>query len=263
MSAHDTLVRALTQAWRGGPALAPTEAFSQAVPDERSAWAVQQAVGEALGWWKAGELPRFWKSGGPSRTAVMKHAGLPTPAVRQSADGAPAPLDLADWPLRAPALESEIALRLGRDVTPAQAAALTHHSASAWVDAMAVAIEVVDSRWAEPAQVTPLLQLADGQWHAALLLGPWQPWRAAHDWTAQSCRLEIDGVAAVRATGTHPLGDPAWLLPVWLRHLTRDGATVPAGTVVTTGNWTGATPWPAGSTARVAFDGLGEVAVRR
>ena len=236
-------------------------AHRDAVPDAETAFAVQHAVGTALGWWGANELPPVWKSGGPSRTAVMKHAGLPTPAVRQ-ARAADETLSLADRPWHGPILESEIALRLGQAVTPAQAATLTPEQARFLVDALAVAVEVVDCRWAERADAPPLLQLADGQWHGALALGPWLPWNPSHDWATQSCRLTVAG-AEVHRTGSHPLGEPAWLLPVWLRHLTRHGATVPAGTVVTTGNWTGATPWPADSVADVVFDGLGRLRVGR
>jgi 2-keto-4-pentenoate hydratase len=254
------LVAALVAAWRGGERPS-AQIHTQAVPDAEAAFAIQQAVGEALGWWAPWEMPGVWKSGGPSRSAPMKHAGLPTPAVHQLRAGEVA--DLRAWPLHAPVLESEIALRLGHSVSLALAATLTPASASALVDAMAVAIEVVDSRWQERAQAPALLQLADGQWHGALLLGPWQPWPATHPWAEQLCELTLDGQTAARCTGTHPLGEPAWLLPVWLRHLTRHGASVPAGTIVTTGNWTGATPWPAGSTARAVFAGLGEVAVRR
>jgi 2-keto-4-pentenoate hydratase len=47
------------------------------------------------------------------------------------------------------------------------------------------------------------------------------------------------------------------VLAAWLRHLTRDGATVPAGTVVTTGTWCGMLPAAAGDRVDVRFDGIG------
>ena len=58
-------------------------------------------------------------------------------------------------------------------------------------------------------------------------------------------------------TGTHALGDPAWLLPIWLRHATRHGDVVPAGTVVTTGTWAGVVPATQGDAVEVAFEGIG------
>jgi hypothetical protein len=41
-----------------------------ALPDAASAYAVQAAVAQELGWF-AGTAPRHWKSGGPSRAAVL------------------------------------------------------------------------------------------------------------------------------------------------------------------------------------------------
>jgi 2-keto-4-pentenoate hydratase len=73
--------------------------------------------------------------------------------------------------------------------------------------------------------------------HGALVLGAWVPY-VARDWSTQPCRvLRSDHVPPLERSGTHPLGDPAWLLPQWLRHATRHGATLRAGTVVTTGAW--------------------------
>lgn len=259
LNALRPVVDALATAWQHGQAT-PAAPWSDRVPDLEHACAVQQAVGETLGWWAPGHMPAVWKSGAGSRTALLKHAGLPTPAVHRLTVGAVA--DLAGRPWFSPVLESEIALRLGQDVDPAQAADLDEAGAAALLDAMTVAIEVVDSRWQERAQASTWLQLADGQWHGALALGPWQAFRDL-DWAAQPCELLIEGLAPVQVRGTHPLGNPLWGLPHWLRHLTRHGATVPAGTVVTTGNWTGAVPMPAGVTATARFAGIGEVSVRR
>jgi len=141
-------------------------------------------------------------------------------------------------------------------VGPAQAAALTHDNCTALIAAMAVSIEVVDSRWQNLAQVPPLLKLADFQVHGALVLGEWTPWRGV-DWSTQRCVLQVGDAPPIERRGTHPLGTPQWLLPIWLRHLTRHGATVPAGTIVTTGTWTGLTPAQPADTVTVQFDGIG------
>ena len=62
--------------------------------------------------------------------------------------------------------------------------------------------------------------------------------------------------------GTQSLGDPAWLLPIWLKHVTRHGATVPRGTVVTTGTWCGLLEAKAGDRVRVVFEGIGEAQIQ-
>jgi 2-keto-4-pentenoate hydratase len=96
-----------------------------------------------------------------------------------------------------------------------------------------VSIEIVDSRWQQGVEAPALLKLADLQSHGALVLGDWLPF-APRDWTAQSCTVRIGSGAAQEFRGTHSMADPAWVLSAWLRHATRDGATVPAGPVVTT-----------------------------
>ena len=141
---------------------------------------------------------------------MLTHAPLPPAGVRAS------PADFGDMHFNAPGIEAEIALRLGEGVTPERAAALTPETAAALVDAMTVSIEIVDSRWKDPAQASALLRLADQQSHGALVLGAWVPY-AARDWAAQRCETRIGAREPVLRTGTHPLGDPAWLLPIWLR----------------------------------------------
>jgi hypothetical protein len=228
--------------------------WAQALRDPADAYAVQDEVAAALGWF-ANAQPMHWKSGGPSRDAVLTHAPLPPAGVRAS------PASFGDWPLHAPAIEAEIALRLAVDVDPARAALVRAVALDSLLDAMTVSIEVVDSRWREGSQAPALLRLADMQSHGALALGEWVPY-ARRDWANQQCEVRIGSQPAVVRTGTHSLGDPAWLLGPWLRHATRHGATVKAGTVVTTGTWVGVLPAKAGDEVMVAFAGIGTASLR-
>lgn len=223
-----------------------------ATPDE--AYAVQEEVARACGWHADG-VPRYWKAGGPSRTAALTHAALPQPGVW------PSPADARAHPFHLRLIEAEVALRLARNVTPAQAAALAPEQAMALVDGMAVSIEIVDSRWQEGVQAPALLKLADLQSHGALVLGEWRPC-APRDWARQECSVRIGAAPPRVFRGTHSLGDPAWLLPAWLRHVTRNGATAARGTVVTTGTWCGMLPAQRGDLVRVAFEGLGQAEVQ-
>jgi 2-keto-4-pentenoate hydratase len=224
------------------------------LPDAAAAYAVQAAVARALGPDDGGPA-RHWKSGGASRHATPTHAPLPARGVWAS------PADARTWPLHSRGIEAEIALRLGRDVSPARAAALEPDSAAALVDAMCVSIEIVDSRWTEGLDAPPLAKLADLQSHGALVLGAWLPF-TPRDWTRQRCRVHIGTRALHEFTGTHGLADPAFVLPAWLRHATREGATVPAGTVVTTGTWCGILPAQAGDLITAEFPGIGSAAVQ-
>jgi 2-keto-4-pentenoate hydratase len=234
------------------PANADALAGMLLTPDD--AYAVQALVAQATHG-PGRPFPRFWKSGGPSREAVLTHAALPPEGIWTS------PADANAWHFNIRLIEAEIALRLAREVTPAHAAAMTQDGTAGLVDAMAVSIEIVDSRWQQPAAAPALLKLADLQAHGALVLGAWVPF-APRDWTAQRCTVQIGNQPLVERRGTHSMRDPAWLLPTWLRHATREGQTVPAGTVVTTGTWCGMLPAGAGDLVVVCFDGIGEASVQ-
>ena len=242
------LVQVLLAARRENQPADPS-GWEVALAQADDAYAVQQQVAEALGWFPDG-TPRHWKSGGPSRGVVLTHAPLAPSGVRTS------PADFTDLHFNAPGIEAEIALRIGRDVTPAQAAMLTPESAAGLVDAMTVSIELVDSRWRNGPNAPALLRLADSQLHGALALGEWVPYPPAHPWKTQRCEVRIAD-RTIDKTGTHPLGEPAWLLAAWLRHATRFGGSVAAGSVVTTGSWCGILPIQPGETVTVSFPGIG------
>lgn len=218
---------------------------------------VNDLVATALGW-QGSDAARHWKSGGPGRGAELTHAALDPQGVW------PSPALAPHWPLNHGGVEAEIALRLRTDVDASRAAVLTHATAPSVVDALCVAIEVVSSRLAYPDQASPWDRMADAQSHGALVLGPWVPWPlgADVDWAAQSGDLQVNRQPPKRFSGTHSLNSPFYVLPDWLHHATRHGQVVRAGTVVTTGNWSGGTPVQRGDRVCVRFQGLGEAVVQ-
>jgi 2-keto-4-pentenoate hydratase len=183
--------------------------------------------------------PAAWKSGGPSRTSPLTHAALPAAGILRS------PADARGMHFNFRWIEAEIALRIGRGMLP---------------EAMTVSIEIVDSRWTENVEAPPLAKLADLQSHGALVLGEWVPYEA-RDWACQRCEVRI-GANAFEFTGTHSLGDPAWLLPAWLDHARAHGAPVESGAVVTTGTWCGLLRAQASDLVHVRFPGVGEASVQ-
>ncbi len=230
--------------------------MSSLVTSGEDAYAVQAALVEALDAEQPADgAPPAWKSGGPSRVATLTHARLPRTCVRPSGS------DMRGLHLRQPGIEAELALRIGREVDAGQAATLSHDGAAKLVDAMCVSIEVVDSRWAEGKTAPALLKLADLQSHGALVLGEWVDFEQ-QDWSQQSCRVRIAGANWQAFRGTHSLADPTWVLPAWLRHATRGGATVPAGCVVTTGTWCGWLDASVGDRVEVEFSGIGATIVQ-
>ena len=90
-------------------------AAAQTLPDAAAAYAVQDGVAREFGWFDDA-MPRHWKSGGPSRNAVLTHAPLPPAGVWTS------PADARDWPFHLRGIEAEVALRMGLDVDAARAA---------------------------------------------------------------------------------------------------------------------------------------------
>ena len=253
MQAPETVARALVQArLRQQPVDAAPLAELLTAPED--AYWVQELVAREAGWANEG-VPQHWKSGGPSRSGSLTHAPLPAAGVWAS------PGDGRGFHFNYRLIEAEVALRLGRDVTPDQAEALTPEQAPAWVEAMAVSIEVVDSRWTEGPRAPALLKLADLQSHGALVLGEWKPF-TPRDWTQQACTVQIGNAAAQSFRGTHSLVDPTWLLPTWLQHVTRHGATVPRGSIVTTGTWCGMLAPQKGDKVKAVFEGIGEAEVQ-
>ncbi|MEO5770868.1 MAG: fumarylacetoacetate hydrolase family protein [Burkholderiaceae bacterium] len=252
MNEIDAAVQALVEARRSG-----RSATAVTLPDAAAAYAVQARVAAELGWFSEGPAASHWKSGGPSRGAEMTHAPLPPAGVWNS----PADARKRAWPFHFRGVEAEIALRIVRDVDATLAATLDVDAARELVDAMCVAIELVDSRWSEGRGAPALAKLADLQSHGALVLGPWVPF-AARDWSAQTCAVTIGDAPAQTYRGTHSLDDPAFVLPGWLRHATREGACLRAGSVVTTGTWCGLPLAAAGDRVTAEFAGIGRASVQ-
>jgi 2-keto-4-pentenoate hydratase/2-oxohepta-3-ene-1,7-dioic acid hydratase in catechol pathway len=253
LSKIDAVADALVRARRDHtlPLAAP---MADALGSADDAYAVQQRVAGELGWF-ATSPPRYWKAGGPSRDAELTCAPLPPAGVWTS------PARAGHWPFHMRGIEAEVALRLGREVDQALASTLDADSARALVDAMAVSIEIVDSRWQDGLDAPALCKLADLQSHGAMVLGDWIPF-AVRDWSAQTCEVRIGTQALVERRGTHSLGDPAYLLPAWLRHATRNGGRIAAGTVVTTGTWVGILTAAGGDLVTVEFPGIGRASVQ-
>lgn len=246
------LVDKLANAHRGGPAV-DDQAAQPLVASLEDAYAVQEQLYSALGH-PAGVAP-YWKSGGPTRNDAMRHAPLPVAGVKKSGSS------LEGVNLRNRCVEAEVALRLGKAVTPEAARDVTAESAAAFVDAMGVTIEMVDTRWAGGRGASPLLKVADLVVHGALVVGEFVPF-AARAWDQQECRVRIGGGEWKSFRGSLGVGDPVWVLPHWMRHVTRNGATVPAGTVVTCGTWCGLLDAAAGDLVVAEFPGIGSASVQ-
>ena len=157
-------------------------------------------------------------------------------------------------------VEAEIAVRIAHDLPPREAP-YSRDEVLAAIASAHPAIEVLQSRYVDPAAVDPLSALADSLSHFALVLGPaFSDWQAL-DLAGEGVRLLVDGTEVKAGTG-NPAGDMIRLV-LWMAN---EGAHwaggLRAGQVVTTGSWTGKDLVAPGGEARIVFDRAGEAAVR-
>jgi 2-keto-4-pentenoate hydratase len=159
-----------------------------------------------------------------------------------------------------PRAEPELALVVGRPIAPG--ASIT--AVLAAIDAVYPAIEVADSRYAEPFRLVD--SVADNAGAARVVLGD-QPRKPGDlvDLHVLGCVFSRpDGPDSVldTAAGGAAMGHPAAAL-AWLAGAlaARDDRIEP-GTVVLTGGLTAAVPLRAGDRLTAEFDGLGPVEVR-
>jgi 2-oxo-3-hexenedioate decarboxylase len=153
-----------------------------------------------------------------------------------------------------PRVEPEIAFRLARDLD----GPLTPWTAEQAVDAVAVAVEVIDSRYAAFGFRLPDV-VADNTSAAGFLVGRWTTLRQAGDLATAGCVLSVDGTVAHTATGAAILGHPLRALVHLSEHLTRRGEGLPAGAVVLAGALTDAVPVRPSAVHRAEIRGLGAV----
>lgn len=210
------------------------------------AYLVQQAIMDrlgAIGGWKVG-------SPGPA-SDVFTCAPLPASGVVTS----PAATKGSDR-----GIEAEIAVRLGADL-PAREAPYSADEVRAAIASAHPAIEVLESRFADPDGTDKLSMLADSLQHHSLVVGPAIAEWERIDLMDEAVTVLMDGVAVKQGRG-NPGGDMIRLV-AWLANSgARWAGGLKAGQVVTTGSWTGKDVAGPGQEARIKFAHCGEAAVR-
>lgn len=246
MTPPDAIAARLVEAYRRRSPLPATPATGPAGSD--AAYAVQQAVWQAM----AGSArPTAWKVGAAALDATPVAA--PVFPSRLAAGPARFPREL----FTRPGIEAEIALRFGHDLPP-RPEPYTRVELLAAIASAHVAMELVDTRLADPELAGPHWRLADNLLNGALVLGdPIPHWREV-DWQGLTVQVVFDGQAVPGVAGRPPLGDIFHCLPWWLAHV--GGAR--KGDIVTTGAWSGVHPVGQARELAVVFEGVGRVEVR-
>jgi 2-keto-4-pentenoate hydratase len=211
--------------------------------DADAAYAAQRAVWRTM----VGDLrPTAWKVGAPDR--ATEPAAAPVFPRRLATSPAAYPRGT----FLGMGIEAEIAFRFGRDL-PVRS---RPYARTELLDAIAhahVAMELVDTRLADPAAAGPMWRLADHLLNGALVIGgEISRWREL-DYSRVAVRVLGEGRLLAETLGRPPLDDLFHCLPWWLNHV--GGAR--AGDIVTTGAWNGMHPVALPTRVRVEFVGLG------
>jgi 2-oxo-3-hexenedioate decarboxylase/2-keto-4-pentenoate hydratase len=155
-------------------------------------------------------------------------------------------------------VECEIAVRLGRDLPPAEAP-FTADAVAHAIEAYHPAIEIVDERYADWSTLGAPTLVADDFFAAGCVLGKPVARSAAPDLLTVVGRAVVNGVEAARGTGAdvsgHPHNPLAWLA----NHLAEAGKGLRAGQIVLTGSLVKTIWFDAAATVAMDLSGVGSV----
>ena len=156
-------------------------------------------------------------------------------------------------------VECEIAVRLARDLSPAEAPFTAERVREA-IEAYHPAIEIVDDRYLKWETMGAPTLVADDFFAAGCVLGNPVPRSAAPDLLKVAGRAIINGREVGRGTGADVLGHPHHALAWLANHLAADGRGLHAGQIVLTGSLVKTIWLNAGDSVVMELDGLGTVA---
>lgn len=223
-----------------------TELPAELIPaDKETAYAVQNEVVRALGAvgaWKVQPLPE---------------TGLPLAAPLLKSDVYTDGAKLSAAKLPEAALEAEIAVTMGQDLT-GKAGGYTADDLRAAVSSYHLAIEILSSRFVNRTQQAPLAGVADMQSNAAIVLGAPLATELPELGT-QVLRLLVDG-QEIGKVETGPTTENLFASLVWLaNHAIERGFPLKDGDVIITGARIGALPHPGGTVVTVEGPGFSSV----
>ena len=143
---------------------------------------------------------------------------------------------------------------------PLHGPGITPDDVLAATQALATALEIVDSRIADW-RITLPDTIADNASSAAVVLGDWIPLTQAPPLPATTATLTINNTLIDQGTGTAVMGHPAAAV-AWLANaLARYHTTLEPGQFIMSGSYTTASFVAAGDHATAVITGLGPVTV--
>lgn len=151
-----------------------------------------------------------------------------------------------------PRIEPEVVFRLGRDVADDESV----EAAAGAVDAVAVGLEIIDSRYAD-FRFSLADVVADNASAAGYVVGPWQ--QPTGDLAQHGVILDVDGRIAETGSTAAILGDPWRAFRAAVRLSRALSVPLSAGHVILAGAATAAIPFVGGAAVRATVSGLGSV----
>ncbi|MFN8033317.1 MAG: fumarylacetoacetate hydrolase family protein [Mycobacterium sp.] len=158
----------------------------------------------------------------------------------------------------APRVEPEVAFLL---CEPLRGPGVTAQDVGAATEAVAVALEIVDSRIADW-KLTLRDTVADNASSGAVVFGEWVPYDDAVDLIGARATMCLNGIEVDAGLGSAVLGNPAAAV-AWLANaLAPFGTEILPGQFVMSGSFTTAAFVGSGDTASATISGLGTVSLR-
>ncbi len=155
------------------------------------------------------------------------------------------------------AVEAEFVLRLGQD-QPRSRSDWSTEDAAKLVDSLSVGVEPAGSPLATINDLGPCVVVSDFGNNSGLILGPEVPdWRTRLD--SLTCETWVEGQRVGRGGVANIPNGPLDSLRVLLEICERRGRHLKAGDLVSTGAATGIHDILVGQSARIVFDGVGEI----
>jgi 2-keto-4-pentenoate hydratase len=219
--------------------------------DIEDALAIQRRVQQLLGLASGG-----WKCSLPTAERALSYAAIFEPAIARAS---PCAVIARGGRAR---IEPEIAFVLGRDLPPRGSPYTEAELRTAIVETRLV-LELLDSRYADPAGLAFPELLADQVSNQGLFVGPVLD--DAPSRPLEGFAIAVDGPAGAlhRLNGRHPDGHPLRTF-LWFANFLATRAEVgglKAGQIVTTGSYAGGLEVPVPSSLAVRFGELGAIRV--
>jgi 2-keto-4-pentenoate hydratase len=159
-------------------------------------------------------------------------------------------------------IEPEVAFVLAKDL-PGRAAPYDEAEVRAAIGETRLVIELLGSRYANPAKIPPPEMLADGANNYGLFVGPTVTKPFERNLEAVPLRIIGPAGAILAREGAHPDGHPlrplVWLANWFGRNPAGWKQGLNAGQIVTTGSYAGALDVPMATPLTVTFGELGKV----